>query len=286
MPQSTRISGAGGRQEELGAGDRRGGAQELKLHRQIVHPGGRWRLKATQSVARLRVRYDPADARPVVLPLGGPATAEADRRAAPLRAGDRADGRRRPRAGAVGGVPPGHPRRTGLELGTVSILLGVPILLMWLPLREQPGIGTVLNILVIGAATNVALGVLPAPPTFPLQLAMMALGVVTIGVASGIYLATDLGAGPRDGLMTGLHHRFGWSIRRARTRRRTDRARRRVPAGRDGRPGHGGVRAGDRPDRAVVAGHLRPVGAVARRRAAALGPAPVPSSKVLEGPAE
>jgi uncharacterized membrane protein YczE len=111
----------------------------------------------------------------------------------------------------------GISRHTGLELGTVSILLGIPILLAWLPLGERPGIGTVLNIALIGVATNVGLAFLPRPTEVPLQLAMMVVGVVMIGVASGIYLAADLGPGPRDGLMTGVHHRFGWSIRRART---------------------------------------------------------------------
>ena len=106
---------------------------------------------------------------------------------------------------------------TGVELGTVSILLGIPILLMWWPLGERPGLGTVLNIALIGVATNIGLAVLPRPTDVLLQLPMMLGGVLMIGVASGIYLATDLGAGPRDGLMTGLHHRFGWSIRHART---------------------------------------------------------------------
>ena len=111
----------------------------------------------------------------------------------------------------------GISRQTGIALGTVSILLGLPILLAWLPLGERPGIGTVLNILLIGVSTNVAISVLETPAELWLQLVMMATGVVMIGVASGIYLATDLGAGPRDGLMTGVHRRFGWSISRART---------------------------------------------------------------------
>ena len=107
--------------------------------------------------------------------------------------------------------------QTGLQLGTVSILLGIPILLAWFPLGERPGVGTLLNIALIGTATNVALGVLPAANGQPLALVMMAVGVVTIAAGSGLYLASDLGPGPRDGLMTGLHYRFGWSIRRART---------------------------------------------------------------------
>lgn len=107
--------------------------------------------------------------------------------------------------------------QTGIPLGTVSILVGIPVLTLWWPLGERPGIGTVLNVALIGTATNLALPLLPEP-TDPLpQLAMSVGGVMTIGLGSGLYLAADLGPGPRDGLMTGLHHRFGWSIRRART---------------------------------------------------------------------
>jgi uncharacterized membrane protein YczE len=111
----------------------------------------------------------------------------------------------------------GIARLTGLQLGTVSILVGIPVLAAWWPLGERPGVGTVLNIALIGTATNVAMGSIPAAQGLPAQLAMMLAGVVTIAVGSGLYLASDLGPGPRDGLMTGLHLRFGWSIRRART---------------------------------------------------------------------
>jgi uncharacterized membrane protein YczE len=107
--------------------------------------------------------------------------------------------------------------RTGIPLGTVSILVGIPVLALWWPLGERPGIGTILNIALIGTATNVVLPLLPAPAEPVPQLAMSVAGVLTIGLGSGLYLAADLGPGPRDGLMTGLHHRFGWSIRRART---------------------------------------------------------------------
>jgi len=111
----------------------------------------------------------------------------------------------------------GIARQLGVQLGTVSIVLGIPILLAWYPLGERPGVGTVLNIVLIGTATNVAMGVLPTVVGQPQQLLLMLLGVVTIAAGSGLYLASDLGPGPRDGLMTGLHFRFGWSIRRART---------------------------------------------------------------------
>ena len=108
-------------------------------------------------------------------------------------------------------------RLTGLELGTVSVVLGLPILLLWWPLGERPGIGTILNVLLIGTSTNLGIAVLPPAVGVPGQVAMMLAGVVTIGIGSGLYLGADLGAGPRDGLMTGIHHRFGWSIRRSRT---------------------------------------------------------------------
>ena len=111
----------------------------------------------------------------------------------------------------------GISRHTGIPLGTVSILLGIPILLLWIPLGEYPGVGTVLNVLFIGSATNVVLPLLPRPTEPLAQVAMMLVGVVVIGLGSGLYLGAGLGPGPRDGLMTGMHHRYGWSIRRART---------------------------------------------------------------------
>ncbi len=108
-------------------------------------------------------------------------------------------------------------RLTGQPIGTVSILLGLPILALWWPLGERPGLGTILNVVLIGSATNAGLALLPTVTSLPAQLAVMLLGVAVIALGSGLYLAADLGPGPRDGLMTGLHHRFGWSIRRSRT---------------------------------------------------------------------
>jgi uncharacterized membrane protein YczE len=106
---------------------------------------------------------------------------------------------------------------TGIPLGTVSILLGIPILVLWWPLGQRPGMGTLINVVLIGTATNVGNTVIPAQRDVVPQLAMMVAGVLVIGLGSGLYLGADLGPGPRDGLMTGLHRRFGWSIRRART---------------------------------------------------------------------
>jgi uncharacterized membrane protein YczE len=106
----------------------------------------------------------------------------------------------------------------GIPLGRASILLGIPILLAWIPLGERPGPGTLINIVLIGLATNLGLLIFPSPPADAVALRMLELaaGILVIGVASGLYLAADLGPGPRDGLMTGIHHRFGWSIARAR----------------------------------------------------------------------
>lgn len=106
---------------------------------------------------------------------------------------------------------------TGIPMGTVSILLGIPILALWWPLGERPRIGTLLNVALIGTATNLGNTVIPAPEPQLVRLLMMLAGVLVIGLGSGLYLAADLGPGPRDGLMTGAHHRYGWSIRRART---------------------------------------------------------------------
>jgi uncharacterized membrane protein YczE len=106
---------------------------------------------------------------------------------------------------------------TGIPIGTVSILLGVPILALWLPLGERPGVGTLLNVVCIGLVTNISLSVLPRFTPLVLQLAQMALGILIIGVGSGLYLSSRLGAGPRDGLMMGLTRRTGFSVRATRT---------------------------------------------------------------------
>ena len=113
----------------------------------------------------------------------------------------------------------GVANQTGLAIGTVSVLLGVPILALWWPLGERPGIGTMVNVLSIGTSTNLGLAILPTPDpeATALRVVVMLAGVAIIAVGSAIYLSTDLGPGPRDGLMTGLAHRSGRSIRRART---------------------------------------------------------------------
>ncbi|GAA4928227.1 YitT family protein [Streptomyces coeruleoprunus] len=106
---------------------------------------------------------------------------------------------------------------TGLSMGVVMTIVGAAVLLLWIPLRQRPGLGTVSNVLVIGAAMDGTLSVLPDARGLLLQIAVMAAGIVLNGVATGLYIAARFGPGPRDGLMTGLHKVTGRSIRLVRT---------------------------------------------------------------------
>jgi uncharacterized membrane protein YczE len=111
----------------------------------------------------------------------------------------------------------GIAHRTGHAIGTVSVVVGVFVLLLWLPLRQRPGLGTVSNVLVVGLVMNQTLQVLPAQHGFSAQLAMLVGGIVLCGLATGMYISAGLGPGPRDGLMTGYALRTGLSIRLTRT---------------------------------------------------------------------
>lgn len=111
----------------------------------------------------------------------------------------------------------GLAERTGLSFGTVVIGIGALVLLAWIPLRQWPGLGTVANVVVIGLAVDVAIGVLPTPEPFAGQLALLLGGVALNGLAGALYIGSQLGPGPRDGLMTGIVRRTRFSVRLVRT---------------------------------------------------------------------
>jgi uncharacterized membrane protein YczE len=121
------------------------------------------------------------------------------------------------------GLPPwsvldqGISEHTGIPIGTVSILVGAVVLTSWLWLRERPGLGTVLNIIVIGVTIDAILAVVPETDSLPLRVAYLVSGVFIWGPGSGFYIGAGLGPGPRDGLMTGLAARGVGSIRAVRT---------------------------------------------------------------------
>ncbi|WP_372482170.1 YczE/YyaS/YitT family protein [Streptomyces glomeratus] len=106
---------------------------------------------------------------------------------------------------------------TGLSMGVVLTIVGAIVLLLWIPLRQRPGLGTVSNVLVIGFAMDATLAVLPEVRSLAVRVPVLLAGIVLNGVATGLYISADFGPGPRDGLMTGLHRRTGRSIRLIRT---------------------------------------------------------------------
>lgn len=110
----------------------------------------------------------------------------------------------------------GVSERTGIGLGWVVILASGVILLLWIPLRQRPGIGTVLNSILIGLAIEAGIALLPSPTGWGARLAFFAVGIVINGIAIGMYIGAGLGTGPRDGVMTGFAAR-GHSIRVVRT---------------------------------------------------------------------
>ncbi|MFG6401616.1 YitT family protein [Microbacterium sp. P04] len=102
--------------------------------------------------------------------------------------------------------------QTGIGLGWVTNLLGALVLLAWIPLRQRPGIGTLANVLLVGTAIQATLAVVPPAADPWTGAAMLGGGILLVALASGLYLGAGFGAGPRDGLMTGLHTRLGWPI--------------------------------------------------------------------------
>jgi uncharacterized membrane protein YczE len=107
--------------------------------------------------------------------------------------------------------------RSPLTLGQVLIVVSFLVLLLWIPLREVPGLGTISNAVVVGLAADAVLGVLVTPDALWLRAVLMVGGVALNAVATALYIGSQLGRGPRDGLMTGLHRTTGRSLRLVRT---------------------------------------------------------------------
>lgn len=111
----------------------------------------------------------------------------------------------------------GLTKRLGVDFGAVTAVVGLLVLLAWIPLRQWPGVGTVANIALVALAVDAVLWTVPQPASLAVRVPMLVGAVVLNGLATAIYVGARLGPGPRDGLMTGLSARTGWSIRLVRT---------------------------------------------------------------------
>ncbi|MBS1699259.1 MAG: hypothetical protein JST25_12760 [Actinobacteria bacterium] len=102
--------------------------------------------------------------------------------------------------------------RTGIGVGWITNIVGLLVLLLWIPLRQRPGIGTLLNVLLVGTAIQATVTVIPPVSGLLVQVLLLLAGLLVVALASGLYIGARFGPGPRDGLMTGMHARFGWPI--------------------------------------------------------------------------
>jgi uncharacterized membrane protein YczE len=100
----------------------------------------------------------------------------------------------------------------GFSTGVITIFISFIVLLFWFPLKQKPGIGTILNALIIGLIIDICIKYVPTPETYIQQILLGAFAVLTVGIGGGIYLVANLGAGPRDGLMIGLQKKTNLPI--------------------------------------------------------------------------
>lgn len=124
--------------------------------------------------------------------------------------------------GALGVAPwdvlhTGVADRTGWSLGSVVVAASFVVLLLWIPLRERPGLGTLANAFLVGISADVTLALFEEPQSWVLRIGLLVLGLVGNALATALYIGAQFGRGPRDGLMTGLVRRTGWSLRLVRT---------------------------------------------------------------------
>ena len=107
-------------------------------------------------------------------------------------------------------------KQTGLSFGVITVITSVIVLLLWIPIRQKPGIGTVLNTLLVGPSAEVGLALIPEQSELWVRILLFIAGLVLLAIATGLYIGARFGPGPRDGLMTGIHHRWGvkiWIVR-------------------------------------------------------------------------
>lgn len=119
--------------------------------------------------------------------------------------------------GEIGAAPwdvltQGIARHVPLSFGVITVLTSVVVLMLWIPLRQRPGIGTLLNALLVGPSADIGFLLIPAGQPLWLRVLFFAFGLVLLAAATGLYIGSHFGPGPRDGLMTGLHRRTGWRI--------------------------------------------------------------------------
>lgn len=119
--------------------------------------------------------------------------------------------------GEIGAAPwdvltQGIANHVPLSFGVITILTSVVVLLLWIPLRQKPGVGTLLNALLVGPAADIGLALIPTGQDLWLRICFFVIGLVLLSAATGLYIGAHFGPGPRDGLMTGLHRVTGWRI--------------------------------------------------------------------------
>ena len=105
----------------------------------------------------------------------------------------------------------------GMTIGTVIIVTGAAVLLLWIPLRQMPGLGTISNVICIGLAADASMALIPELDSLPVRIAFLVSGIVMNAIATSMYIGAGFGPGPRDGLMTGLVARTGWPVKWVRT---------------------------------------------------------------------
>ncbi|GAA2034735.1 membrane protein [Agromyces tropicus] len=106
----------------------------------------------------------------------------------------------------------GIAKQTGLGFGLITVITSGIVLLLWIPIRQRPGFGTLMNALLVGPFADLSLWMIPTGLDLWARIVMLFGGILVLAVATGLYIGAHFGPGPRDGLMTGLHRRTGWKI--------------------------------------------------------------------------